>query len=78
MKYNLYEINPAQNLGTKKEHGGKQPLVSRKDQILLKYFDRSGKGDIKTSDFVIRLLGFISFTVAILAILVFIYFRLFI
>jgi len=64
--------------GAKKEHGGKQPLVSTKDKILQKYFDRRGRGEINAHDFAVRLLGYISFTVAILAILVFLYYRLFI
>ncbi|MDD3041572.1 MAG: hypothetical protein PHV51_05960 [Methanosarcinaceae archaeon] len=53
-------------------------MVSTKDKILQKYFDRRGRGEINAHDFAVRLLGYISFTVAILAILMFLYYRLFI
>ncbi|MFY1112357.1 MAG: hypothetical protein AB3K77_11835 [Methanosarcinaceae archaeon] len=40
-----------------------------------KYFDRKGTGEITVYDFIIRLLGYISFTLVILATLAWIYYN---
>ena len=47
----------------------------RLNRKIAKYFDRKGTGKITTYDFIIRLLGYISFTIAILAILVWSYYN---
>ena len=45
---------------------------------IAKYFDRKGTGEITVYDFIIRLLGYISFTIVIIAVLAWIYYSYFI